>query len=203
MIGRLHGRLVLREPPSILIDCNGVGYEVEVPLNAFFGLPPVGELATLWVHMVVREDAQLLYGFVDLQQRVLFRRLIKISGVGAKMALAILSGMSASEFALCVQGGDVATLTRLPGVGKKTAERLIVEMRGKLDADALSAGDAGGMGQTGSVPVAASTEAISALEALGYKASEAAKMVSAASQGLDAPDAETLIRAALRATVKL
>jgi len=132
MIGRIAGKLVYKQPPQLLIDCNGVGYEIEAPLPVFFDLPAVGEPVVVFTHMVVREDAQLLYGFKSLAQRAMFRELIKVNGVGAKMAVAILSGLSAEEFSDCISNQDVATLTRLPGIGKKTAERLIVEMQDRL-----------------------------------------------------------------------
>ncbi|HED40205.1 MAG TPA: Holliday junction branch migration protein RuvA, partial [Chromatiales bacterium] len=133
MIGRLRGRVVWKQAPQLLIDVNGVGYEVEATMNTFYTLPLESSEITLYTHLVVREDAQLLYGFASEAERAMFRGLIKINGVGAKMALTILSGMSIDEFAVCIRESDSATLTRLPGVGKKTAERLIIEMRDRLD----------------------------------------------------------------------
>ena len=133
MIGRIRGTILEKQAPQLLIDVQGIGYEVQVSLNTFFDLPNINEPVSLHTHFVVREDVQLLYGFGDDSERQLFRELIRISGVGPKLALAILSGMSAPEFVSCVQNNDSATLVRLPGVGKKTAERLLVEMRDRLD----------------------------------------------------------------------
>ena len=132
MIGRIRGVLVLKQPPDILVEVGGVGYEIQVPMTTLFQLPEVGAEVSLVTHFVVREDAQLLYGFIDERDRGLFRQLIKVSGVGPKLALTILSGMDSSSFARCVQRDDIASLVALPGVGKKTAERLLVEMRDKL-----------------------------------------------------------------------
>ena len=132
MIGRLQGTVIDKQAPDLLLDVQGVGYEVLVSLSTFFAVPEVGQSVTLHTHFVVRDDAQLLFGFSELGERTLFRHLIKVNGVGPKMALAILSGMSASEFALCVHNNDVATLVKLPGVGKKTAERLVIEMRDRV-----------------------------------------------------------------------
>ena len=131
MIGFLRGRLLVKQPPDIVLDVAGIGYEVQVPMTTLFALPALGEEVTLLTHFVVREDAQLLYGFLDEADRRLFRELIKVSGVGPKLALALLSGMDARAFAQCLQRDDVATLVALPGVGRKTAERLLVEMRDK------------------------------------------------------------------------
>lgn len=133
MIGRLHGKLLEKHPPMVLVDVNGVGYEVDVPMSTFYNLPPIGEMVTLLTHFVVREDAQLLYGFATAEERQTFRQLLKITGVGAKMALAVLSGLSAQELATAVMSGDAVRLTKVPGIGKKTAERLLLELRGKLD----------------------------------------------------------------------
>lgn len=194
MIGRIAGKLVHRQPPQLLVDCNGVGYEIEAPMPVFYELPKVGENVVLFIHMIVREDAQLLYGFSSLSQRAMFRELIKVNGVGAKMAVAILSGLSADEFAQCISSQDVAALTRLPGIGKKTAERLIVEMQDRLgrlagDQDTTTAGS--------SAAVAAPSDrsqAIAALEALGFKGAEAQRMVKS-SQG---ESVEEILRNALK-----
>ena len=132
MIGRLRGILILKKAPTLMVDVNGVGYEVEAPMTTFYALPDIGQEVTLHTHMVVREDAQLLYGFAAESERRFFRQLIKVNGVGAKMGLTILSGISAESFARNVRDNDVASLVRLPGIGKKTAERLIIEMRDKL-----------------------------------------------------------------------
>ena len=197
MIGRLHGVIIEKQAPDLLLDVQGVGYELLVSLNTFFAVPNIGESITLHTHFVVREDAQQLYGFAELGERTLFRHLIKVNGVGPKMALAILSGMSASEFALSVQNNDVATLVKLPGVGKKTAERLVIEMRDRLsDIDA-------GVSQDNITTVAQpgiAEEAESALIALGYKPQDAAKMVSRA-ESSEITTAEQLIRAALKSMV--
>ena len=197
MIGRLHGVIIEKQAPDLLLDVQGVGYELLVSLNTFFAVPNIGESTTLHTHFVVREDAQQLYGFTELGERTLFRHLIKVNGVGPKMALAILSGMSASEFALSVQNNDVATLVKLPGVGKKTAERLVIEMRDRLsDIDAgVSQGNMTTVAQPG-----IAEEAESALIALGYKPQDAAKMVSRA-ESSEITSAEQLIRAALKSMV--
>jgi len=193
MIGRISGILVHKEPPTVLVDVNGVGYEIEAPLSVFYELPANGEPVTLITHHLVREDAQILYGFLKDSHRQLFRNLLKVSGIGAKSALAILSVMSASEFATAIHHGDVAGLVKIPGIGKKTAERLIVEMRDRLD-DSMLAGEP--VGVTAGVPLSADKEAISALQALGYKPAEAEKMVKKiASDGLSA---EEMIRLALQ-----
>ncbi|RMG50454.1 MAG: Holliday junction branch migration protein RuvA, partial [Gammaproteobacteria bacterium] len=133
MIGRLRGELVYKQPPALMVEVGGVGYELEAPMSTCFALPEVGQPVTLWTHLQVREDAHTLYAFSDLSQRSLFRALLKVSGVGARMALAILSGMTPEEFHRCVAEGNVKALTRLPGIGKKTAERLVVEMRDRLE----------------------------------------------------------------------
>ncbi len=200
MIGRLKGTLLEKLAPRLLLDVNGVCYEIDAPMTTFYELPEVGSAVILHTHFVVREDAQLLYGFLHQSDRSLFRTLIKVSGVGPKMALAILSGMSADEFVGCVQSGDSAALTRVPGVGKKTAERLVVEMRDRvkdwqgvsLSPDAVT---------KAVEPTAdALKDAISALVALGYKPQEASRMVNAVeSEGLAS---EAVIRLALRAMVQ-
>ena len=200
MIGRLRGIIIQKQPPQLLIDVQGVGYEVDAPMSTFYQLPNLGEQVTLHTHMVVREDAQLLYGFASESERTLFRNLIKINGVGAKLALTILSGMNAEEFAHCVQDNDAAALVRLPGIGKKTAERLIIELRDKLKADLPGSGTAMPAGSLVS-PVATSpvSDAVSALIALGYKAQEASRMVRAVdTEGLDT---EEIIRLSLQSKV--
>ncbi|MGB2259824.1 MAG: Holliday junction branch migration protein RuvA [Porticoccaceae bacterium] len=197
MIGRLQGTVIDKQAPDLLLDVQGVGYEVLVSLSTFFAVPDVGQSVVLHTHFVVREDVQQLYGFAELSERALFRHLIKVNGVGPKMALAILSGMSASEFALCVHNNDVATLVKLPGVGKKTAERLVIEMRDRIGD--IDAGTSGGGIQAVQQPDIAE-EAESALIALGYKPQDAAKMVSRAASD-DIGSAEQLIRAALKSMV--
>jgi Holliday junction DNA helicase RuvA len=200
MIGRLKGILVNKQPPWILLDVQGVGYEVEVPLSTLFDLPANGQEATLLIHTVVREDAFLLYGFSRVVERKLFRHLLKVTGVGAKLALGVLSGMNAEEFAGAIARNDIAALIRLPGVGRKTAERLVIEMRDRLaegffDGATMSA-TAGRMGDA--VPLAgADQEAMSALEALGYKPAEAQRMVKAV-PGAEALPVEQIIRLALK-----
>jgi len=198
MIGRLRGILLEKTPPFLLLDVRGVGYEVEAPMSTFYQLPEQGEEVMLYTHLIVREDAQLLCGFASESERRLFRSLIRVNGVGAKLALAILSGMRADEFAAAVQDEDTARLTRLPGVGKKTAERLIVEMRDRL-ADWQAAPVTASPGET--VPAAAGDpvkEALTALVALGYRPAEASRMVEKVdSAGLGSED---IIREALKAS---
>ncbi len=189
MIGRLHGILLERQPPGLLVDVGGVGYEVEAPLSVFDRLPAIGEPVTLLTQLIVREDAHILYGFLRAPDRALFRELLKVSGVGPRLALAILSGVSSDDFALMVEAGDAQALTRLPGIGKKTAERLVLEMRGRLS-------DLPGAVSTSSGPAEPAAEARAALTALGYSAAEALKMVRAV-EAADQP-AEALIRAALK-----
>ncbi|MCW9025101.1 MAG: Holliday junction branch migration protein RuvA [Gammaproteobacteria bacterium] len=200
MIGRLRGKLISKQPPMLLLEVAGVGYEVEAPMSTFYQLPDVDNEVILHTHLIVREDAHLLCGFASESERRLFRNLIKVNGVGAKLALAILSGMGADEFARCIQDNDSVSLIRLPGVGKKTAERLIIEMRDRLD-DWFSHSAIPGTGSTAPLveSVDASREAISALVALGYKAPEASRMVqNVDSDGLNSED---VIRAALKAAV--
>ena len=199
MIGRLRGVLVYKQPPYLMLDVNGVGYELEAPMSTFYDLPEQGRQVTLSTHLVVRDDAHILYGFGSESERGLFRALLKVSGVGAKMALAILSGMSADEFARCVQSDDSAALVRLPGIGKKTAERLIVEMRDRIDSLGGIATGVAPPAARGGAPVLADTpvsEAVGALIALGYKPNEASRMVRA----VESADlsSEEIIRAALK-----
>lgn len=201
MIGFLRGVLREKQPPSLLLEVQGVGYEVDAPMTTFYDLPAVGETVTLFTHLAVREDAHTLYGFSKLSDRSLFRTLIKVNGVGAKLALTILSGMDAGNFAACVQAGDTASLTRLPGVGKKTAERLVVEMRDRLKDWEAPGETAAGKASSAQPDVANPVEeAVSALIALGYKPQEASRMVRA----VDTKDlaTEQIIRSALQATVQ-
>ncbi len=202
MIGRLTGTLAQKQPPALMIDVGGVGYEIEAPLSTFYDLPEVGAQVTLFTHLVVREDAHLLYGFAREAERRLFRVLLKVSGVGPRMALAILSGMTADDFARCIESDDVTALTRLPGIGKKTAQRLIVEMRDRL-ADGDLHGTLGAAAPAGAEQAAgddAVSDATSALIALGYKPAEASRMIGPlAQQGLTT---EELIRRALQATTR-
>lgn len=189
-----------KQPPDILIEVGGVGYELQVPMTTLFQLPAMGEEVCLVTHFVVREDAQLLYGFIDGQDRHLFRQLIRVSGVGPKLALTILSGMDATSFAQCVQRDDVASLVALPGVGKKTAERLLVEMRDKLK-DWLVGVDGVDSQLAGGVTLAPVTDIIAdaegALIALGYKPQEASRVVAAVNDD-SVDNSEELIRLALK-----
>ncbi|MEZ5453598.1 MAG: Holliday junction branch migration protein RuvA [Thiothrix sp.] len=199
MIGLLRGKLLVKQPPDLMLDVNGVGYEVQASMTTFYDLPELQADVTLYTHFVVREDAQLLFGFSSQTERELFRHLLKVNGVGPKMALAIVSGMNPLEFRQVIHASDIARLSRIPGVGKKTAERLIIELRDRLP---KSEG-----GNTASIPAAtsapatsASDEAINALLALGYKPAQASQMIAAyENQGLGV---EEMIRQALRASLK-
>lgn len=206
MIGYLRGELIEKQPPLLVIDVQGVGYEVEAPMSTFYRLPAVGNAVKVHTHFVVREDAQLLYGFATQQERALFRTLIKVNGVGPKLGLTILSGIEADDFARCVAHDDTASLVRLPGVGKKTAERLIVEMRDKMKdwAPEHTAGDLieGSMpGSSLSGSAGGRQEAESALIALGYKPAQATKAISDAIKTVAEDDVEGLIRHALKAMI--
>ncbi|RJS95265.1 Holliday junction branch migration protein RuvA [Salinisphaera sp. Q1T1-3] len=205
MIGRLSGKLVEKQPPRLVIDVGGVGYEVEAPMSTCFALAANGSVVTLLTQMIVREDAILLYGFATENERALFRELIKVSGIGAKLALTILSGMSVADFVATIEADDAARLTGLPGVGKKTAARLLVEMRDKLSGTAIAPSLQGGATSAAADapagPVGATGEAHQALVALGYKAAEADRLL----RGLDPDgerDSEALIREALRRAVR-
>ncbi|GAA0686837.1 Holliday junction branch migration protein RuvA [Marinobacterium maritimum] len=207
MIGHLRGRILEKQPPWLLLDVNGVGYEVEASMNTFYKLPELGAEIGLHTHFVVREDAQLLYGFADQQEKLLFRSLIKVNGVGPKMALAILSGISSEEFIRSVHNEDSTALVRVPGVGKKTAERLIVEMKDRLSLLQLPTLTELEL-SSGNLPVAevASTdcraEAESALVALGYKPQQATRAIEQAAKVVgDAAVTEELIRQALKTMV--
>ena len=203
MISYLVGQLVEKSTPWLVIEVNGVGYDVQASLNTFTDLPALGAEIKLLTHFVVREDAQLLYGFADQSERQLFRTLIKINGVGAKLALAILSGMDAAAFSHCIIASDVASLTRLPGVGKKTAERLIVEMKDRLQewhVD-LPGEQIGGAGSTSSSQSMILAEAETALIALGYKPVEASKSL-AKLDFSELDSSEAAIRAALKTMLK-
>ncbi len=194
MIGRLHGVLLRKEPPALVVDVGGVGYELEAPMTTFYELPAVGEKVTLYTHLVVREDAHLLYGFAREGQRRLFRELLKVNGVGPRVALAVLSGLSDDEFSRCVAGEDIARLTKVPGIGRKTAERLVIEMRDKLSTDI--AGPAAASVAGPAAPADPVSEAVSALVSLGYKPNEASRAVrGVSSKGLSA---EEIIRQALK-----
>lgn len=190
MIGSLRGRLAAKAPPQLLLEVGGVGYEIEAPMSTFYGLPAVGEEVRLLTHLVVREDAHVLYGFASDAERQLFRSLLKVSGVGPKMALGILSGTSVEGFAACVTLQDATALTRIPGIGRKTAERLIIEMRDRLASPAPTAGPGAATG------AGAEGEAFAALVALGYKPAEASRLLKSA--GGEAASTEELIRRALQ-----
>ncbi|NVK37656.1 MAG: Holliday junction branch migration protein RuvA, partial [Gammaproteobacteria bacterium] len=202
MIGRISGTLIEKQSPELLIDVNGIGYEVLAPMTTIYQLPELGQKVTLHTHFVVREDAQLLFGFADKQQRALFRALIKVSGVGPKLALAILSGIEAQSFVRSIHDGDTATFVRIPGIGKKTAERLVVEMKDRLkewqvdsDLPLMAAANPQPMGQEQWIQ-----EAEGALIALGYKPTEAAKAISSIKEPISS--AEDLIRLALKGMLK-
>ncbi len=165
MIGRIHGTLLQKNPPQLLVDCQGIGYEIDVPMSTFYNLPSIGEKVTLFTHLAIREDAHILYGFGSLDERALFRQLIRITGIGARIALALLSGLSVTEMAQAVALQDTSRLTKIPGIGKKTAERLLLELKGKLDSSALSAVSA-------TIPNDTLSDIQNALLALGYSEKE-------------------------------
>ena len=194
MIGSLRGRIAHKQPPQIIIECGGVGYEIQTPMSTFLELPGTGSEVFLHTHLVVREDAQTLYGFSTEEEKALFRTLLKVSGVGAKMGLAILSGMTVGDFQRCVEYEDSARLVKIPGVGKKTAERLIIEMRDRIDITAaeLTAG-------TTTARSDPKNEAFDALISLGYRSNEINRLLAK----LDIVDksAEDIIRLALRQAV--
>ena len=201
MIGHIRGTLLARQAPEILVEVGGIGYEVQVPMTTLYQLPEIGETVTLLTHFVVREDAQQLFGFADAADRRLFRELIKVSGVGPRLALTLLSGMDAADFARCLQRDDVAALVALPGVGRKTAERLLVEMRDKagdwLDGLSPGADDMQRLQDIAAVQPDQRVEAEQALVALGFKLTEAAKLIASADAPPDA-SSEDLIRLALK-----
>ena len=199
MIGYLRGKLVSKTPPALIVDVQGVGYELEAPMTTFYHLPTLGTEVLLHTHLVVREDAHSLFGFAAEAERSLFRTLIKITGVGPKLALTILSGLSAEEFQRCIHNNDTQSLVRLPGVGKKTAERLVIELR-----DRLSDSKASSNPSNETTPLSLSgdprQEAISALCSLGYKSQDASKMVQ--TLNADGKSCEDLIRLALQGAIR-
>jgi len=195
MIGSLRGRIASKTPPQLTVDVGGLGYELEAPMSTFFHLPAVGEEVRLLTHLVVREDAHVLYAFGTEEERRLFRSLIKVSGVGPKIALALLSGISVPAFAECVQREDIAALTRIPGVGRKTAERLIVEMRDRLVVSLPGSGTTAVAGA-----LTAESEAYDALVALGYRPAEATRLLKAVTPGTHST--EELIRRALQGAAR-
>jgi Holliday junction DNA helicase RuvA len=194
MIGTVRGRLAGKAPPHIVLECAGVGYEIETPMSTFLDLPDVGADVFLHTHLQVREDSQTLFGFATAEEKALFRSLLKVSGVGAKIGLAILSAMSVADFERCVQYGDTATLVKIPGVGRKTAERLMVELRDRLGKAPPHARVAGR-----TVRADAKSEAIDALIALGYRQNEVQRLL--ATFNLEGKSAEDIIRQALRQAV--
>jgi Holliday junction DNA helicase RuvA len=192
MIGRLNGTLADKNPPQVLVDCNGVGYEVDVPMSTFYNLPGLGERVSLLTHFVVREDAQVLFGFGSSGERDAFRQLIRISGVGPRTALAVLSGMSVADIAQAVTAQDASRLVKVPGIGKKTAERLLLELKGKLGADIGTASSAAAAGD-------AHSDILQALVALGYSDKEAQAAVKALPRDVGVSDG---IKQALKALAK-
>ena len=200
MIGSVRGRIASKTPPQLMVDVGGVGYELEAPMSTFFHLPAVGQEVSLLTHLVVREDAHVLYAFGTESERRLFRSLIKVSGVGPKIALALLSGISVEAFSRCVVNEDITALTKVPGIGRKTAERLVVEMRDRLGDPAASSDGAGGAVGGVSVPVSANpeSEAYAALVSLGYRPAEATRLLKAIGPGTHST--EELIRRALQGT---
>lgn len=189
MIGSLRGRLTFRQAPSIIIECEGVGYDVETPMSTFFEMPAVGDEVFLFTHLLVREDAQILYGFATESERTLFRTLLRVRGVGARIGLAILSAMSVADFQHAIEYEDAAQLSKIPGIGKKTAERLIVEMRDRVEATT-------GSSVAVSVERGARSEAVDALVSLGYRPAEVNKLI--AGLDTDGRSAEDIIRLALK-----
>jgi len=200
MIGRLHGILVEKQPPHLLVDVQGVGYEVQAPMTTFYRLPAAGQEVTLHTHLSITENLHQLFGFIELRDRLLFRTLIKVSGVGPKLAIAILSGMEADDIARCVRDNNVKALTKVPGIGQKTAERLVIELRDRLKNWDLPRSDL--LAPEGFLVAAATedhlVEAETALVALGYKPTDASKMIAAAVKLQPAGKSEDLIRHALR-----
>ena len=199
MIGQLRGTLLEKRPPQLLLDVNGVGYEIEAPMTVFYDLPEVGQPLTLHTHFVVREDAQLLYGFSSRYERELFRALIKVNGVGPKMGLAILSGIEADRLAQCIHDQDSTTLVKVPGIGKKTAERLVIEMSDRLDK--IDGAPANLPGRVAiNAPDDARSDAVAALEALGYRNKDAAASVGKVAE--EGASSEQLIRLALKSLAR-
>jgi Holliday junction DNA helicase RuvA len=196
VIGRLRGRLVRKAPPALIVDVGGVGYELEAPMSTFYRLPEVGAEVELNTHLVVREDAHLLYGFATEDERRLFRDLLRVTGIGPKIGLALLSGIDVDSFMRCLEAQDVETLTRVPGIGRKTAERLLVEMRDRIKA----LGQLPSSGERAGEATGARAEAYAALVALGYRPGEAARLLKTVEQ--DGGGTEELIRRALQAAAR-
>ncbi len=196
MIGRLRGILLSKQPPWLLIEVGGIGYELEAPMSTIYDLPATGKEVILLTHYAVKEDSVALYGFMHESERALFRSLQKVSGIGAKIALAVLSGVSTDHFARLVQTGDVVALTKIPGIGKKTAERIVVELRDRVDGLASSLGTRVNGAE---MPLDAAGEATVALQQLGYKPAEVTRLVQKVAA--DGDSAEAIIRKALRAAL--
>lgn len=197
MIGFLRGRLAAKHPPQLLVDVGGVGYELEAPMSTFYNLPATGAEVSLFTHLIVREDAHILFAFGTERERRLFRELLKVSNVGPKLALALLSGMNVESFIACIDAQDVDTLVRIPGVGRKTAERLVVEMRDRIRAFGQAGGAAVLPGANAESTSGAQGEAFSALIALGYKPAEAVRLLKAVDASVQTT--EEIIRRALQA----
>jgi holliday junction DNA helicase RuvA len=198
MIGFLKGRLALKQPPTLMVDVNGVGYELEAPMSTFYGLPAAGEPVALFTHLVVRDDAHILFGFGTDSERRLFRGLLKVSGVGPKIALGILSGASVEDFLRIVEAEDIAMLTRIPGIGRKTAERVIIEMRDSVQKLTTPVPKEGS--PLGALAASPQGEAFAALVALGYKPPEVTRLLKAADEpGLSTTE---IIRRALKSAAK-
>jgi len=196
MIGRLRGTLISKQPPWLMIEVGGIGYELEAPMSTIYDLPPNGKEVTLLTHYAVKEDSVALYGFMHESERALFRSLQKVSGIGAKIALAVLSGVSTDHFARLVQTGDVVALTKIPGIGKKTDERIVIELRDRVDGlTSVSGTRVGGV----DVPLDAAGEATVALQQLGYKPAEVTRLIQKVAA--DGDNAEAIIRKALRAAL--
>lgn len=195
MIGSLRGRLAHKQPPRIILECGGVGYEIETPMSTFLELPATGSEIFLHTHLVVREDAQTLYGFATEAEKALFRTLLKVSGVGAKMGLAILSGMTVSDFQRCVEHEDSAMLVKIPGIGRKTAERLIIEMRDRIDITAAELA----VGKSAATRSDPKNEAFDALISLGYRPNEINRLLG--KLDIANKSSEDIIRLALRQAV--
>lgn len=194
MIGSLRGKLIFKQAPVLIIECHGVGYDVETPMSTFFELPGIGDELFLFTHLLVREDAQILYGFATDEERVLFRTLLKVRGIGAKIGLAVLSSMNVASFNRCIEFEDTASLSKIPGIGKKTAERMIIEMRDRIDKSVT------GEAIKVTVEQGARTEAVDALVSLGYKPAEVNKLI--AKLDVDGQSAEDIIRLALRQAIQ-
>jgi Holliday junction DNA helicase RuvA len=197
MIGRLRGTLISKQPPWLLVEVGGVGYELEAPMSTIYDLPATGKEVILLTHYAVKEDSVALYGFMREAERAMFRNLLKVSGIGAKIAMAVLSAVATDAFSRLILSGDVAALTKIPGIGKKTAERMVLELRDRVDASGVTL--PGAMSQANAAPMDAAGEATVALQQLGYKPAEAIRLVQKAA--VEGDTAEAIIRKALRAAL--